>query len=90
MTRKPKSSNSRGGLMMFWAPNRNYSKSETYLTFRAPNRNYSKTETYLTFRAPDRNYSKSERLKFILTILSGMYANCHECLLMQTNDEGAF
>ena len=76
--------------MMFWAPNRNYSKSETYLTFRAPNRNYSKTETYLTFRAPDRNYSKSERLKFILTILNGMYANCHECLLMQTNDEGAF
>ena len=59
-----------GGLMMFWAPNRNYSKSETYLTFRAPNR----------------NYSKSERLKFILTIPSGMYANCHECLLMQTND----
>ena len=60
--------------MMFWAPNRNYSKSETYLTFRAPNRNYSKTETYFTFRAPDRNYSKSERLKFILTIPSGMYA----------------
>ena len=72
--------------MMFWAPNRNYSKSETYLTFRAPNRNYSKTETYLTFRAPDQNYSKSEWLKFILTIPSEMYANCHECLLMQTND----
>ena len=30
--------------MMFWAPNRNYSKSETYLTFRAPNR---KTEIIL-------------------------------------------
>ena len=57
--------------MMFWAPNRNYSKSENYLTFRAPNRIYSKTE----------------RLKFILTIPSGMYANCHECLLMQTNDD---
>ena len=55
--------------------------------FRAPNRNYSKSETYLTFRAPNRNYSKSERLKFILTIPSEIYAKRQECLLMQTNDD---
>ena len=41
--------------MMIWAPNRNYSMSEPYLTFTAHNQNYSKSENYLTFRAPNRS-----------------------------------